>query len=96
MLRMRAERQVSLHRLDTALNSPFNKLLICFLTSSSLLMNSSLLLVYFFLHVELVGAGNNNAVYLYILIDCPDLLLETKRHIGEGDLRSVVSLYTIP
>ena len=37
---------------------------------------------------------NNNAVYLYILIDCPDLLLETKRHIGEGDLRSVVSLYT--
>ena len=29
------------------------------------------------------------------LIDCPDLLLETKRHVREGDLRSVVSQHIL-
>ena len=32
-----------------------------------------------------------SCIHVYLLIDCPDLLLETKHHVGEGDLRSVVS-----
>ena len=36
--------------------------------------------------------SGNCIIFLFVLLtDCPDLFLETKRHVQECDLRSVVS-----
>ena len=31
-------------------------------------------------------------MFIFLFVDCPDLLLETKRHVGEDDLRAKVRL----